>query len=153
MKTDIDGIVNDAKAQCDKLIGSIPCRMDQLPEHLPDAAIYLFTEKGQALYVGRTNRLRRRLKYHLGNNHNQATFAFLLARHETGQVKASYKKTGSRSDLLNQPHFRTAFDLARARIRQMSVQWIEEKCPIKQTLLEVFAALKTGAKHNDFDNH
>jgi hypothetical protein len=30
----------------------------------------------------------------------------------------------------------------------MSVQWIEEKDPVKQTLLEVFAALRTGAKYN-----
>lgn len=148
MNAAIDSVVNDAKAQCDRLLASMAYGMDSLPTVMPDAGITLFTEDEQAMYVGRTNRLRKRLQSHLQNNHNQATFAFLLARRTIGQIKASCKKDGSRSALLTQPNFRAAFDKARDRIRRMSVQWIEEKDPVKQTLLEVFAALRTGAKYN-----
>jgi hypothetical protein len=35
----------------------------------------------------------------------------------------------------------------------MNVQFVEEPDPIKQTILEVFAALETQARFNDFDNH
>lgn len=35
----------------------------------------------------------------------------------------------------------------------LSVQWIEEKDPVRQMLLEVFAALETAAKHRDFGYH
>ena len=120
---------------------------------MPEPGIYLISEGGERLYVGRTNRLRKRLQSHTRNNHNQATFAFLLARHETGNLKASYKRDGSRKDLLGNPHFRTAFDTARERIKKMTVQFVEEADPIKQTILEVFTAFETKAKFNDFENH
>jgi hypothetical protein len=79
--------------------------------------------------------------------------AFLLARRKTGKLKASYQKEGSRSDLLNDPIFRSAFDEARVRIKGMSVQFIEEGDPIKQALLEIYAAFQLKAEYNDFDNH
>jgi len=120
---------------------------------MPEPGIYLFSEGGQPLYVGRTNRLRNRLQYHTRNNHNQATFAFLLARYQTGNLKASYKPEGSRKDLLENLEFRAAFDTARERIRKMDVQFVEEPDPIKQTILEVFTAFETEAEFNDFDNH
>jgi len=124
-----------------------------LPNNIPDAGVYLFSESDCPLYVGRTNSLSKRLQYHTRNNHNQATFAFLLARHETGNIRASYQQKGSRRDLLNDPAFRAAFDAARDRIRRMDVQFVEERDPIKQTILEVFTALQTKARFNDFDNH
>jgi len=35
----------------------------------------------------------------------------------------------------------------------LSVQWTEEEDPVRQILLEVFAALKTAAKHSDSAYH
>jgi hypothetical protein len=127
--------------------------MCALPTQMPIAGVYLFSEKGNALYVGRTNNIRKRLQYHTRNNHNQATFAFLLARKETGNTKATYQPSGSREDLLTQSLFREAFDKARERIRNMDVQFVEETNPIRQALLEICAALQAGARYNDFDNH
>jgi hypothetical protein len=54
---------------------------------------------------------------------------------------------------LNDPKFRAAFDEARARIKKMDVQFVEEPDPIKQTILEVFAAFESKAKFNDFNTH
>jgi hypothetical protein len=119
---------------------------------MPLAGIYLFSEDGQTLYVGRTNRLRRRLQDHARNSQSQAPFAFLLAREETSK-KAAYQTRGSRRDLMKDPDFRSAFDKARERIRGMAVQFIEETDPTRQALLEICAALRAEATYNDFDNH
>ena len=149
-----DGVIQCVRAKFDELVASPKHSVAHLPKEMPEPGIYLFSEAGVPLYVGRTNKLRKRLQYHTWNNHNQATFAFLLARHATGKLKAAYKPEGSRSDLLKKdPEFRDAFDAARSRIRTMDVQFVEEPDPIKQTILEVFAAFQTKATFNDFDNH
>jgi len=145
--------VSDVEEKCSKLLASPKYLMDTLPKEIPLAGVYLLSERGQALYVGRTNKLRNRLQYHTRNNHNQATFAFLLAREQTGKRKATYQKSGSREDLLTQPDFRSAFDGARQRIQKMDVQFVEEPDPIRQALLEICTALKVEARYNDFDNH
>ena len=115
--------------------------------------INLSLEDGRVLYAGRTNHLRQRLQYHTRSNYNQATFAFLLAREETGRMKATYRKVGSRRYLLNDPAFRVAFDKARERIRKMDVQFIKENDATRQALLEICVALWSDAKYNNFDNH
>ncbi len=148
-----DEIVACVKEKCDALLASPKHTVATLPKRIPDAGVYLFSEAGCPLYVGRTNNLRKRIQYHTRNNHNQATFAFLLARHETGNLKASYQPKGSREDLLTDQDFRAAFDAARLKIKAMYVQFIEESDPVKQTILEVLAALRTNARYNDFDNH
>jgi len=150
---EFDQAVSDVEIKYSKLLASHKHRMDNLPKDMPLAGIYLLSEHGKSLYVGRTNKLRNRLKYHTQNNHNQATFAFLLAREKTGKIKASYQKAGSREDLLTQPDFRSAFDEARQRIKEMDVQFVEEADPIRQALLEIYTAMSVRARYNDFDNH
>jgi len=80
---------------------------------MPSAGVYLLSEDGRALYVGRSNTLRKRLQGHTHNNHNQATFAFLLARRQTGNLTPSYQAKGSRQDLLNDPEFRAVGRMGR----------------------------------------
>lgn len=128
-------------------------KVDALPKIMPSKGVYLFSKNEKAQYVGRTNNLKRRLRYHLRDNHNQATFAFILARYKTGIKKASYQKSGSRSDLLLQPDFRAAFSKALDDIRKMDVQFIAETNANRQALLEICAAMRSNAKYNDFDNH
>lgn len=145
--------VNDVQAKCSALLASPKYSMSVLPRKMPLAGVYIFLENDLELYVGRTNNLRKRLQYHTRNNHNQATFAFLLARESTGNIRATYKKEGSRNDLLSQPAFRLAFDNARERIRRMDVKFIEEIDPVRQALLEICTSLRVEARYNDFDNH
>ena len=85
-----------------------PVRFGALPREIPKRGIYLFSEGGQHLYVGRTNGIRRRLQNHcrLSGTHYTATFAFRIARQTTGQMKASYAKAGSRDQLSKDPVFR-----------------------------------------------
>lgn len=145
--------IKEVQRKCDELLNSQIYKYSNLPKVLSSAGIYVFSKDGIVLYVGRTNNLRRRLQYHTRSNHNQATFAFLLARHQTGRKKATYQQAGSRSELLKNPEFRAAFDKARDDIRAMDIQYILESNPARQALLEICTAMSTRAKYNDFDNH
>src|SRR6266545_744317 len=103
------------------LLAMEPCRPLEVPKSIPQAGIYLLSEGSQHMYVGRSNRLRKRLGNHcrVGATYKMAAFAFRLARLETGYLKASYKPAGSRADLIKEPTFRAAFDKAKDRIRHM----------------------------------
>jgi hypothetical protein len=70
-----------------------PLHDGTLPIKMPKSGVYLFTESGKHLYVGRSNRLRARYSLHCrpGSHHNQATFAFQLARENTGRTDAAYR--------------------------------------------------------------
>ena len=72
-----------------------------------------FTENH--LYVGRTRRLGNRLRQHsvAGAQHNQAVFAFKLARETTGRLTAAYSSVGSRVALLAETAFGEAFKQAK----------------------------------------
>jgi hypothetical protein len=150
---EFDGIIADVKKGCVALLASPSYSMENLPRVMPQAGIYLLSENRKAVYVGRSSYLRKRLQNHRSNSHNKASLAFLMAREETGRTKASYKPDGSRSALLRDSLFRTAFDNARARIRKMHVQFIEVENPVKQALLEIYTAFYVKAEFNDFENH
>ncbi|OYY05884.1 MAG: hypothetical protein B7Y73_00375 [Acidocella sp. 35-58-6] len=118
--------------------------------------IYLFTEQGRHLYVGRSNRLFQRYKNHWGpsKTEREAAFAFKLAREATGFLKATYKKgEGSRKHLALDATFGKAFIEAKERIRAMDYRWVEEKDPTCQCLLEIYAAVCLETPYNDFDTH
>ena len=59
-----------------------PVRFGSLPKEIPERGIYVFSEGGQHLYVGRTNGIRRRLQNHcrLSGTHYTATFAFRITK-------------------------------------------------------------------------
>jgi hypothetical protein len=145
--------VESLKPKCDALLAMDPVHFGALPQRMPKAGVYLFSEGTRHLYAGRTNGLRARLQGHVRDSHNTATLAFLIARIETGNLKASYKPRGSRADLLRAPIFRAAFNRARERIRQMDIRYVQESDPVRQALLEIYVALASGAQHNSFDNH
>ena len=118
--------------------------------------VYLFTEDGQHLYVGRSNRLLQRYKNHWMANktEREAAFAFKLARKATGFETATYQKgDGSRKGLALNPIFIDAFTQAKARIREMEYRWVIEPHPTTQCLLEIYVATVLGTPFNDFDTH
>lgn len=145
--------ITDIEKKYEALLKSPKYIMSALPKEIPNAGIYIFSENGLTFYVGRTDRLPLRLKEQACNDQKKAAFAFLLAREKTGNTKATYKKEGSRKDLLKQPAFRSAFDDARQRIRRMEVQFIEEPDPIRQAILEICVFVRKKARYSSFDNH
>lgn len=139
----------------ERLMEMSPVKIASLPKPLPAKCVYLFSEGSNHLYVGRTRKLRNRLRQHSipASQHKQAAFAFKLAREATGQAKASYTPEGSRQALLADPVFADAFAKAKARICSMDLRFVEESDPLRQALLEIYVAVVLGTKYNDFDTH
>jgi hypothetical protein len=110
----------------DRLVAMPPPRYGMLPRDMPASGVYLFTEAGRHLYVGRSNSLRGRHGRHCrpGATHRQADFAFLLAREKTGHKEATYRTQGGRSWLMEQPDFKAAFDEGKARMRAMEYRYV-----------------------------
>lgn len=54
---------------------------------------------------------------------------------------------------MHNPEFVKAFDAAKARIRDMSLRFVEESDPIRQALLEIYTAVVLDTPYNDFDTH
>lgn len=138
-----------------RLVAMASVRMDKLPRDIPQRGVYLLSEDDRNLYVGRSNRMAKRLRSHAlpSGTHFQATFAMRLAREKTGLVKASYKPEGSRARLVLDPVFGPEFVAAKARVARMNVRYVEEADPLRQALLEMYAALALETPYNDFDNH
>jgi hypothetical protein len=134
-----------------------PVTIATLPKDAPSQCIYLFSEAGRHLYVGRTRRqsLRQRLRQHSGNSaqHNQAVFAFKLAREATGRREPGYTADNSRKTLAGDPGFKQACAEAKVRIRKIELRYVEEADPLRQTLLEIYVAVLLKTPYNDFDTH
>ena len=141
----------------ERLIEMRPVTIATLPKNAPRQCIYLFSEAGRHLYVGRTRRqsLRQRLRQHSINSaqHNQAVFAFKLAREKTGHMYPGYTARDSRAALAADPEFAQAFAQAKQRIRQMGLRYVTETDPLRQTLLEIYVAVALKTPYNDFDTH
>lgn len=130
---------------------------------LPKRGIYVFYESGKPIYVGRTNRMKRRIVEHGSQSATKAaTFAYLMAKKELeakGTVpEAKSGKPSSRitnADVKKHPHI---IREARKRVGKMQFRVVEITDPIEQTLFEVYAALQLGTTreqggYNDFENH
>ncbi len=138
-----------------RLLAMEPVTPVSLPKGMPKEGIYLFSESRNHLYVGRSRDIRGRIARHSrpGATHRMAAFAFRLAREVTGHLDASYKTEGSRSELMQYPDFRAAFDKAKTRIRKMDVRFVEEADPVRQALLEIYVAVSLRTPYNDFRTH
>jgi len=139
----------------EQLLRMRPVKIASLPKPLPEKCVYLFSEGTEHLYVGRTRRLRNRLRQHsiAGAQHNQAVFAFRLAREMTGRTIPAYSVEGSRKALSADALFDKAFTEAKARVRNMDLRFVEETDPLRQALLEIYVSVVLKTKYNDFDTH
>src|SRR5258707_15376072 len=66
----------------EQLMAMHPCCAGALPKHMPSQGVYLFSEGGVHLYVGRSNKIRSRYgrPCNPGAAHRMAAFAFKRAR-------------------------------------------------------------------------
>jgi hypothetical protein len=155
MNKDFERLINklDPKLIC--LLEMTPVSPANLPKTMPKEGIYLFSEKGNHLYVGRSRNIRRRIQKHSrpGATHHTASFAFLIAREDTGWNKAAYKPEGSRAQLAEIPEFANAFTKAKERIRSMDLRFVEETDSLSQALLEIYVAISLRTPYNDFRTH
>lgn len=138
-----------------ELVEMLPVQPTNLPNNIPRRGIYLFSKDGNHFYIGRSNNIKRRIQNHCrpSANHNQATFAFRIARTETDFKNATYKTKGSRKEIEEDPIFKPAFLLAKERLRNMELRFIEVEDPILQALFEIYASVILKTPFNDFENH
>ncbi len=124
MHSEFKKFVDSLEPNFQTLMAMPSVRYATLPRDMPERGIYLFSDGDKHLYVGRTNRIRRRLAGHCrpSSTHFSATFAFRIAREETGQLKASYSPVGSRAALVTDATFGPAFIRAKARLADLDLR-------------------------------
>ena len=116
--------------------------------------VYLFSEDGVPIYVGQTRKLRNRYDQHTGieNEHNQASFAFLIAKDAARRAGLVVK--GKRKELQADPSFAPHFISAKQRVASMQFQFYVDDDPIRRSLFEIYAALKLETEsYNSFETH
>jgi len=156
MDPNFAALVEALAPKLERLCSMTPLRAGKLPLDMPVSGVYLFTENGRHMYVGRSNVLRKRYGRHClpGATYKQAAFAFQLARKATGKTKAAYVAgKESRKGLMEDPVFRTAFEAAKERIREMDYRYVEEPDQNRQALLEIYCAIVLSTPYNDFKTH
>jgi hypothetical protein len=140
------------EAKYQALTEMTPSIAERVPSDTPKGGVYLFSENGVPLYAGRTKRkISLRIRGHFSTA-KDCPFAWLMSRESTKR-KATYRKAGSRAELLADPEFLGHYEAAKTRIRKMDVRYVHEPDPIRQALLEVYVAVVSKAKYNDFDTH
>ena len=142
--------------QMPQLLGNLkrkkPLAMSNLGG-IPTRGVYVFYEKNKPIYVGRSNRLKSRIREHYreSSTHNSATFAFNLAKEEMG---INQRTPITRKELEKAPGFDRAFYEARLRVKEMEVRVVQIDDQATQALFEIYAvlALKTR-RYNNFRTH
>lgn len=152
MNSDFKRIIDQLPILLKKLVKSQPKTRVSLG-NLPPKGIYVFYERGNPIYVGRTNRMNDRIKEHGRQkaHHNTAPFAFNLARKDATEKGIDLNRT--RDILERDPVFAELFFKAKKRVSQMEVRVIGIESPIDQTLFEVYASMDLKTEFNDFDTH
>ena len=155
MNEKFKNIIESLEPAYRSLIGKNTFTIATLPSDIPNSGIYILYDNGNAIFVGRTNRMKLRLKEQcrMSSNHNTASLAFKIAREATINKKATYTSDKSRKALEIDPYFKAEFQRAKQRISSMDVKIIKEEDPVRQCLLQIYTALATGAKYNDFETH
>jgi predicted GIY-YIG superfamily endonuclease len=151
MKRDFDQLMADVKQLHGKLVGMTPVTRASLGD-CDYPGVYLFTERGKDLYVGRTKRpLHNRILEHARPSVTDAPFAFRLTREATGKTKVTYKPgEDSRESLKNNHAFKKAFKEQCDRIGKMSIRYVRVEDATTQALLEIYTATVLDAPYNEF---
>jgi hypothetical protein len=132
-----------------------PClRVAEHPVLPAVPGVYLFTDGKKPIYVGQSRSLRRRLRIHTRptSRHNQASFAFNLAKREARLAGVDIVRR--RKTLGADAAFEVHFAAARAAVAQMSVQFVEVPDPIVRTMFEMYVSLVLDTREfNSFETH
>lgn len=156
MNQEFKDLMDTLHPSLEKLLQMTPSKGRLPPIDMPKQGIYIFSDNGEPLYIGRSNNMRQRFSQHtnLGSQHNQAVFAFKIARKVTGNIDPAYSTgEGSRSSLAEDPEFKKEFLKAKKRVRNMEYRYIEVTDQKEQTLLEFYCAIALKCEYNDFDTH
>lgn len=151
-------------AKFEKIINTFPALMEKLNKSsfitkrdlkdAPDQGIYVFYEDGTPIYVGRSRRLKTRLREHSqqSSGHTSATFAFNLAKKRAKELGIEINKR--RKDLQDDHDFSPIYKETKDRVSKMPIKAIGIEDPITQTLFEVYASLELRTtEQNEWRTH
>ncbi|MEM9710563.1 MAG: hypothetical protein AAF871_17485 [Pseudomonadota bacterium] len=156
MDKKFQSFVDALHPQFERLQDAQPIQRGKFNVGLLLEGIYLFSENGVDLYVGRSRNIQRRYGLHTrpSAKHNQASFAFQLAKKELNLGPSSYRSDAqSRDGLSKDPEFLRVFNDAKRKVREMDFKWVEERDPTRQALLEIYCAVALGTQFNSFKTH
>jgi len=134
-----------------------PRKYGELPRDMSTCGVYLFTENGKHLYVGRSNDLRGRYGRHCrpGATERQAAFAFQLAREKPpGASFAPTSRTNTAGRRL--PTCRNFMPRSwqqRSEFGTWSTVLLRRPTRISQALLEIYCSVVLQTPYNDFKTH
>ena len=149
-----------------KLTDRMPLRLQALLEQpliaiddigitqVPQKGVYVFFEGNKPIYVGRSNRLKKRLKEHSqrSSDHYSATLAFRIAKQNTLTLPKKEKKQ-TNEQLMKNRDFVEEFEAAKDRIARTKIRFIGIEGQIEQAMFEIYAALALNTRYNDFGTH
>lgn len=131
----------------DQLGAAAPIRADDCPGVPKKPGLYMFTDDGRVMWVGKAKDLRQRIEHHTHYHHK--------GRHRTTSLLASTlannmaaRATGRRKDA-GDPSFRKAVLAAAVRIRErMEVRWLLVADPATRSVCERAAIQQYRPKYN-----
>jgi hypothetical protein len=149
----LPSIATQLEKKLNILLAMAPITDGQLPSDIPNGGVYLFTEFGKHLYVGRSNDLRNCYAQHCLPRawHRHASFARCLARDWLGNKDLIYRPAGRtlKTPILDSQSA-MAFTAAKARIRAMDFRFVEEIDAKQQALLETYCSVALDIPYSDF---
>ena len=115
----------------------------------PRRGVYVFYEKGNPTYVGRSNNIRRRIRQHgaASSDRHSATFALKLLRESLNEPEG-------RAEDIERVH-EEEYRQQRERVQAMTFRAVAITDQLEQTLFETYAIIEMGIapKYNDFGTH
>lgn len=147
-------ICEDFDELLDELIADPVFRCGELPAPPKTAGVYVFSENGVVMHVGRTGSLQRRRQEHTGlnNDRHAATFAFRKAIADA--VAAHPELDGMpRATLEMHPLFKPYFEAWKQRVRAMDMRCVEISSAAKRHIFEMMASMALGLPEALWDEH
>ena len=119
---------------------------------VPQKGVYIFFEGegNKPIYVGRSNRLKERLREHSqSRQHYSATLAIKIAKRNMPTLQNEERKPTVKQ-LMDNEDFKKEFEYARDRIARMKIRCVKIEDQIEQAMFEIYAHLELGTEFNDF---
>ena len=150
MHPTFETIVAKLPSLLEKLQTSTPLTIETGLSQLPQKGVYVFYENDEPIYVGRSNRMRSRIREHgaESSRHESATLAYKLLLEELGEG-GGHSSSLTRKQI--QDGHKDQYQDQRARIRKMQVRAAQIEDQQVQALFEIYAIIAFGPlKYNSF---
>ena len=143
------------KESADRMLLRLQSLLEQPPisiddigiTQVPQKGVYVFFEGNKPIYVGRSNRLKKRIKEHISSDHYSATLALKIAKQNTSSLQ---KKEGklTNKQLMKDGDFVKEFEAAKNRIARTKIRFIKIEDQAEQAMFEIYAAFVLDTELN-----